>query len=203
MRLYNRLLKAVGWYEPSMDDLISVVGLTRFDEGVLCFLGVVIVVFAVYILHQLETKQRLLDDLVVTFVHLSLVCIPFIVCKKPAENFFTPENYMGKLLYYGVGIGTFLYNMKRLCKKQKNALQTFKKFQILFPTEKGDLTLGDRLKELMPLIVFEFIAVALYVFFFSFFSPFLTFSVGISIFICIFVVAYDLHKQSKKAEKTE
>jgi hypothetical protein len=204
MRLYNRLLRAVGWYEPSMDDVISHVGVVLFDQGVLCLLAAIIVILAVHILHKMESKHSVHDDLVITLVHLLLVCIPFMVCEKPSENIFTPQNLKWKLLYYGVGIGTFMYNIKRFCKKPKQTLTKFMTLQSLLPTKKEmDSTLGDRLKELMPLIVFEMIAMAFYVFFFSLFGTFLTYSVAISIFICIFFVSFDLHKHTKKVQNKD
>ena len=200
MSLYAGFLKAIGRYEPSMDELISLVGPTPFDQGFLCLLGAVIVVFAVYILHKIEHKPRWLDDLVIAFLLCLLLSMPFIFCEMP--SFLTPQNYTWQLVYYAVSGVSFVYNMYRFSKYTKTqpkiALKTICGVQKLFPS-KEDLSLGDRIKELASLIVFVFIAVLSYRILFHYFGKFVPYLLLISILMSVCIVWRDLDTRKKSA----
>ena len=190
------------WIEPSMDELHRLIGPTPTEQVVLCVWGALLLVFAVHILHDLEDKKRWIDDRALGFVHLVMVVAPFIVCKPTPSSGLIPQGFTLKVIYYLFSAWTLYHNMYRLG-KYTNTTDTFKKLGEvgnLLPSEKQDLTLTERLKELVPLMVLECIAVVLYTFFFSFFQPFMTYLLVISNGIWIVMISYDIHVRMKKAE---
>ena len=203
MNLYKGFLKAIGCYEPSMDEFLRHFEPTNFDQVVMCWLWVCIVLGTVYILDNFKKRPKWIDDLVIIFVILVQVCFPFVVCKMPPESLLATTSWIH--FFGGVSCMCNMYWLGKYANiKPKNALKVATELYSMAPTEqKLDAELGDRIKELAPLAVFEILVVCCYNFLFPFVEPFLPFVMITSILTFILKLARDVDLVVKKARKNE
>ena len=138
------------WFEPSINDLVRLVGLTTFQQYMLCALWFVTTILVVHCLNTMEDKPRWLDDLVVHFVYLMMVCVPLYIMKPINIDFGIESEWISRLMYF-FGACLAYYDLKRLGWKPETAFATLQSMKKLLPTETKS-TLGDRLFELAPLI---------------------------------------------------
>jgi hypothetical protein len=140
------------WSEPSIDELIRVVGPTEFDRNVICFLGFVYLILLVHCIESWKSRPKWLDDLVVASVHLLMIGIPCMFVKKIDITINTKSPC--QLLYWGLRLLSLYFNKTRLCKymgiQPQISMNTICTMKDLIP-DKKNTELWDRLSELVPL----------------------------------------------------
>ena len=192
------------WSEPSMDELIRVVGPTEFDRNVICVLGFVYLILLVHCIESWKSRPKWLDDLVVASVHMLMIGIPCMFVKKINITIHTKSPWL-QLLYWGFGAFSLYFNMNRLVKctgaKPEIVMNTICTIKELIP-DKKNTELSERLSELVPLILLIAGFVAFHCFLYDYVAFVTSNWFKLTLIGNTCFIASDCHHFHKKAKKT-